>query len=82
MQQHPQVLHRRAHARIVQVHKVRPCFGHAFRRPQNIAGVAVAVQAQHVYLLGHTRLHHFKRLVAKAQPLLRHFRCNPTVAHQ
>jgi DNA-binding transcriptional LysR family regulator len=44
--QHPQVLHRRAAARIVEVDKMRARAFHAFGGPQNVAGVAVAVQAQ------------------------------------
>ena len=50
--QHPQVLHGRAHARVVQVHKVRARPGAGGRvggRPQDIAGVAVAVQAQQAH---------------------------------
>ena len=48
-EQHPQVLHRRAHAGVVQVDKVRA--GQAAgrrlqRRPQDIARVTVTVQAQ------------------------------------
>ena len=46
-QQHPQVLHRRAHAGVVQVDKMwaaAPPF--VQWRPQDVAGVAVAVQAQ------------------------------------
>ena len=40
-QQHPQVLHRRAHARVVEVDEVRPR-----RRPEDVAEVAIPVQAQ------------------------------------
>ena len=44
-QQHPQVLHGRAHAGVVQVHKVRATAGQLGRCPQDIARVAVAMQA-------------------------------------
>ena len=45
-QQHPQILHGRATAGVVQIHKMRAAVAAVIqRRPQNIAGVAVAVQA-------------------------------------
>ena len=78
-QQHPQILHRRATAGIVQVHKVRataPCF--VQRRPQNIAGVAIAMQAQlrDVFpvklasspLLASASSYQFKSLIARLLP--------------
>src|SRR5690606_21757649 len=43
-QQHPQVLHGRAAARIVQVDEMRAAAGQVGRGPQDVAGVAVAVQ--------------------------------------
>ena len=43
-QQHPQVLDRRAHHRVVEVNDVRPL---AIVAPQDVAGVAIAVQPQH-----------------------------------
>ena len=46
-QQHPQVLHGRAHARVVQVHKVRAAPAPFVQwGPEDVAGVAVAMQAQ------------------------------------
>ena len=44
-EQHPQVLDRRTHAAIVEVDEMRTAVG-----PQNIAGVAVAVQADNAHL--------------------------------
>ena len=40
--QHPQILHRAAHAGVVQIHEMRSLVG----CPQNVARVAVAMQAQ------------------------------------
>jgi hypothetical protein len=51
-QQHPQVLHGRAHAGVVQVDKVRAAAApFVQRRPEDVAGVAVAVQADLARLL-------------------------------
>ena len=73
-EQHPQVLHRRAAARVVQVHKVRSGTRRAFRRPQNIAGVAVAVQAQRGHRAGslHHALGHLHGFVKRAAPARGH----------
>ena len=47
-QQHPQVLHGGAHAGVVQVYEMRATVaGLVQRGPEDVAGVAIAVQAQH-----------------------------------
>ncbi len=46
-QQHPQVLHGRAHARVVQVHEMRAAARQVGGRPEHVARMAVAMQAQH-----------------------------------
>ena len=63
-QQHPQVLHGRAGACVVQVDKVWAGTGQALGCPQNIARVAVAVQANvfdvaHAFKHGGGGLHGF-----------------------
>ena len=56
--EHPQILHRRAHARVVEIDEMRAGVG-----PQHIAGMAVAVQAQLAYrahgveAIGHGAIH-------------------------
>ena len=51
-EQHPEVLHGRAHAGVVQIDKVRAGAGRTFGRPEDVAGVAVAVQAYATDLVG------------------------------
>ena len=48
-EQHPQVLHRGSHARVVEVDEMRPVRFGALG-PQHVAGMAVAVQPQGAYL--------------------------------
>ena len=64
-QEHPQVLHRGAVAGVVQVDEVRAVVG-----PQQIAGVAVAVQPQQRQRLrfGHPGLDHGDALVRRRDP--------------
>ncbi len=46
-QHHPQILHRRTHAAVVEIDEVRPVVG-----PQHIAAMAIAVQADQIDIAG------------------------------
>ena len=83
-EQHPQILHRRAAARIVQIDKMRPGQRQAFGRPENVAGVAVAVQAQlaHVAHAVKHALGDGHRLVKRLEPARLHVQRQITAIQQ
>ena len=98
-EQHPQVLHGRAGAGVVEVNKVRARPGggrHIERRPQNIAGVAVTMQAQalngspasvfggsrHLPLQDRVGRYHLERLLHGTRPGRLHVQRQPVVGQQ
>src|SRR4051812_18251779 len=77
--QHPQILHRRAHARVVEVHEMR-----AIVRPQDVSGVAIAVKTQDLYLSAFviTTLYCVKSLLRRSFPRLQQVRRNEAALEQ
>ena len=70
-QEHPQVLHRRPHAGVVEIHKMWPPWRvGSTGGPQNIAWMKVAMQPQVLDAFGHGLLHLMKRRLAHLCPFI------------
>ena len=87
--QHPQVLHRRAHAGVIQVNKMRPAIGPVGGGPQNIAGVAIPMQTKGAHTTGFTdtRLcpslaHQGEGLLTERRPFCTDFGCHRLLIQQ
>lgn len=88
-QQHPEILNGWPHACIIQIHEVRPRplrHRHIGWRPEYVANVAVAVQAQaprtRMATQGRMLRHHRQRLVTTPGPKRLHLQANGTLRHQ